>query len=258
MAWRWPGDKPLSGPMMVRLPTHTCVTRPQWVKEARSHKSWTGFTWWRHQMETFSALLAICVGNSLVTGEFPAQRPVTRSFEVFFDLRLNKRLSKQRWGWWFETPSRPLCRQSNEPVIGAMLPLNVLNHFGSYIYIYIHIYISDSTVSSHWIWPPPGRSDWIIPSFRILDYVLHVEHVSCVITNCGQHQWVIPSPALYVLPEENITRKLLSLSWDLFFKNLSFRVQVLLSLETPEVVMVTLHCALPPPPLPPMTTMLTS
>ena len=31
MAWRRPGDKPLSEPMMVRLPTHTCVTRPQWV-----------------------------------------------------------------------------------------------------------------------------------------------------------------------------------------------------------------------------------
>ena len=32
MAWRRPGDKPLSGPMMLRLPTHICVTRPQWVK----------------------------------------------------------------------------------------------------------------------------------------------------------------------------------------------------------------------------------
>ena len=42
-------------------------------------------------METFSVFLAICVGNSPVTGEFPAQRPVTRSFDVFFDLRLNKR-----------------------------------------------------------------------------------------------------------------------------------------------------------------------
>ena len=50
--------------------------------------------WWRHQMETSSALLAICAGNSPVTGEFPAQRPVTRSFDVFLDLRLNKRLSK--------------------------------------------------------------------------------------------------------------------------------------------------------------------
>ena len=44
-------------------------------------------------METFSALLALCVGNSPVTGEFPAQRPVTRSFDVFFDLRLNQQLS---------------------------------------------------------------------------------------------------------------------------------------------------------------------
>ena len=40
-------------------------------------------------METFSTLLAICAGNSPGTGEFPAQRPVARSFDVFFDLRLN-------------------------------------------------------------------------------------------------------------------------------------------------------------------------
>ena len=46
-----------------------------------------------------SALLALCAGNSQVTGEFPTQRPVMRSFDVFFDLRLNKRLNKQRQGW---------------------------------------------------------------------------------------------------------------------------------------------------------------
>ena len=46
-------------------------------------------------------------------GEFPTQRPVTRSFDVLFDLRLNKRLSKQPWGWWFETPSWSLWRQRN-------------------------------------------------------------------------------------------------------------------------------------------------
>ena len=45
-------------------------------------------------METFSALLAPWAGISTATGEFPAQRSVTRSFDVFFDLRLNKRLSK--------------------------------------------------------------------------------------------------------------------------------------------------------------------
>ena len=70
-------------------------------------------SWWRHQMETFSALLALCAGNSPITGEFPEQRPVTLSFDVFFDLRLNKRLSKQSRGWWFETPSHPLWRHFN-------------------------------------------------------------------------------------------------------------------------------------------------
>ena len=46
-------------------------------------------------------------------GEFPTQRPVTRTFDVFFDLRLNKRLSKQAWGWWFETLSWSLWRHCN-------------------------------------------------------------------------------------------------------------------------------------------------
>ena len=56
--------------------------------------------WWRHQMETFSASLVHCAGNSPV-----AQRPVKPSFDILFDLHPNKRLSKQSWGWWFETPS---------------------------------------------------------------------------------------------------------------------------------------------------------
>ena len=67
-------------------------------------------SWWRHQMETFSALLAICAGNSPVTGEFPA----TRNFDVFFDLRLNKWLNKQSWGGCAETPSSPLWRHCND------------------------------------------------------------------------------------------------------------------------------------------------
>ena len=84
------------------------VTRPQWVNWYRGNRiiapvpvnqHWRigiwKITWWRHQMETFSAILDLCAGNSPVTGEFPAHGPVTRSFDVFFDLRLNKRLSKQ-------------------------------------------------------------------------------------------------------------------------------------------------------------------
>ena len=67
-------------------------------------------SWWRHQMEAFSALLNLCVGNSPVTGEFPSHRPVTRSFDVFFYLCLSKWWIKQSWDWWFETPSRSLWR----------------------------------------------------------------------------------------------------------------------------------------------------
>ena len=70
--------------------------------------------WSHHEMETFSALLVICAGNSLVTSEFPTNRPVTWSFHIFFDLLLNKWLSKQWWGWWFEMPSHPLWRYCEE------------------------------------------------------------------------------------------------------------------------------------------------
>ena len=65
---------------------------------------------WKH-FPRYSPFVRV---NSPVTGEFRAQRPMTRSVDVFFDLRLNKRLSKQSWGWWFETLSRPLCRHCNE------------------------------------------------------------------------------------------------------------------------------------------------
>ena len=70
-------------------------------------------------METFSALLALCAGNSPVTGEFPSQRPVTQSLNVLFDLCPNKRLSKQSWGWWFETTSRLLWRHCNFSFCGG-------------------------------------------------------------------------------------------------------------------------------------------
>ena len=65
---------------------------------------------WKHQS---SALLAICAGNSPVSGEFPAQRPVTRTFDVLFDLHLIKLLSRHSRVWWIETLSCPLWRQPN-------------------------------------------------------------------------------------------------------------------------------------------------
>ena len=75
------------------------------------------YTWWRHQMEIFFALPALCAGNSPVTGEPPSKRPVTRSLDLSYDLRLNKRLTKQSRRGCFETPSRPLWRHSKETFI---------------------------------------------------------------------------------------------------------------------------------------------
>ena len=83
-------------------------------------KSTTGKTWrawkrkptrWRHQMETFSALLAFCAGNSPMNSPHKGQ---WRGALIFFYLRLNKRLSKQSWRRSFETPSCALWRQYNE------------------------------------------------------------------------------------------------------------------------------------------------
>ena len=84
-----------------------------WVVQI-TRKPYVDMTCWRHQMETFSAWLAFCAEYSPVTGDFPAQGPVTQSFDTFIDLRLNNRLTKQSWGWWSETPSNSLWRHWNE------------------------------------------------------------------------------------------------------------------------------------------------
>ena len=131
MAWRRLGEMPLSGPELISHSTYCNI----WIRHNSRNALFTVFhsdhsisllvmkssvlapngparnpiptkqneayflTWWRHQMETFSALLALCAGNSPVPGELPSQRPVTWSFDVFFDQRLNKCLSKQSWDW---------------------------------------------------------------------------------------------------------------------------------------------------------------
>ena len=66
-------------------------------------------------------------GNSAVTGEFPAQRPAMRSFDVFFDIRLNKQLRKQWWDWWFETPSRPLWHHCIYVYLNKIHDIKIMN-----------------------------------------------------------------------------------------------------------------------------------
>ena len=99
-----------------RMASHCGIGKSSRIKEPSSQPQRLLTTWWRHQMETFSAVLALCAGNSPVPGEFPAQRPVTRSFYVSFDLCPNKWLSKQWWDWWFETLSCPSWQHCNDSV----------------------------------------------------------------------------------------------------------------------------------------------
>ena len=87
-------------------------------------------------------------------GEFPAQRPVTRSFDVSFDLRLNTRLSKQPWGWWFETLSWSLWRQCNVRDQTAIISLfsthNWIRDYRKHISIFPNIYpFNDYNIVHH-------------------------------------------------------------------------------------------------------------
>ena len=99
MAWRHSDSNPSSEPRVVSLLMHRCITQLQYMMTSSNGNIFriTGY---------------LC---GEFTKWFPCtKRPVTRSFDVFFDLRLNKRLRKQSWGWWFETLPCPLWRHSNE------------------------------------------------------------------------------------------------------------------------------------------------
>ena len=114
----WPGVVRVS--RITAPPTGNGLLRLGVYRPAGERGKWQRNLWWRHQVETFSALLALCEGsplvsgrNPLVTGGFPSQRPVMQSFDGFFDLCMNKQLSKQSRRRWFEMPSRALWCHCN-------------------------------------------------------------------------------------------------------------------------------------------------
>ena len=103
-------------------------------------------------------------------GEFPAQRPVTQSFEVSFDLHQNKRLTKQSWGWWFETLSHPLWRHRNgsRGAGGYEAPFfNVFNEISPFFFLqnsfetHSHEYDIHYKIGVCWFW---NNKDWEIDS----------------------------------------------------------------------------------------------
>ena len=135
--------------MRILILSQTSATAVcEWINNFNSnldiHANIT-WTWWHYQMETFSASLVFFAGNTPVTGEIPAQRPATRSFEVFFHLLLNKQLSKQPWGWWFETLLRPLWRHCNEAKWLKGATGNITRAFGASSLSELRIQWSDST-----------------------------------------------------------------------------------------------------------------
>ena len=150
-------------------------------------------SWWRHQMETFSALLAICAENSPV----PAQRPVTRSFEVFSELRLNKRLSKQSWGWWFETLSCSLWRHRNVRNSGKIDRVITAPHC-----INITFWQSEH-ISRRTIYKGPGHSQWddYLPLVR-QQPLWSTFGTSQVLLNSGVYQF--PDSCPLVIPDSKI------------------------------------------------------
>ena len=125
---------------MVIILTYIWISRPQWVKSGKNNVpvihilgikpariNSIPYMMTSSNGNIFRVTGPLC-GEFTGPGEFPAQRPVTRSFDVFFHLRLNKRLSKQPWGWWFETPGWSLWRHRNDPSLTHSAKMEALFH----------------------------------------------------------------------------------------------------------------------------------
>ena len=193
-----------------------CVWVP--VDFVHIQQGYCQLSWWRHQMETSSTLLAIFAGNSPVPGEFPAQRPVTWSFDVFFDLYPNKRWSKQSWGWWFKTLSRPLWRHSNG------FPGNMVKHCTDvtraswrlkspvtrlFVQVCVQSNINENNKTAHHysVWGEYHQVAWSAPS-HYLNQCLNI--INWTLRNIFRWQFDRNS---YVLIQENAFENVASAKW---------------------------------------------
>ena len=126
--------------------------------------------WWRHQMETFSTLLAFCAGNSLVNSEFLSQRPVTQSFDVFFDLRLYKWSSKQLRHRSLETHHT----HYEVIVMRGCVSMQQGHLFLQHISILPHLYWGFSVLSKLFMAPIQ------MPILRRFEQVIHAIPIWCI------------------------------------------------------------------------------
>ena len=98
-------------------------------------------------------------------GEFPAQRPVTQSFDVFFDLRLNKWLSKP-WGWWFETLSWSLWRHCDD----ALFCCGCMTSYSMIYMIHLPIFFLVAALTLEQSCDRPNASEVIVKELDKIDH----------------------------------------------------------------------------------------
>ena len=110
-------------------------------------------SWWRHQMEIFSALLDLYEGNPPVTGGFPSQRPVTRGFEGFF---------------YLSSPEQTVEQTIETPVIWGAIALIMTSLLCMYIYIYIYI---------SYIYAPPDPNQFDSKEDKALHFINHHRNI---------------------------------------------------------------------------------
>ena len=99
-------------------------------------------TWWRHQMEAFPRHWPFVRGIHRSPVNSPHKGQWRGALMLYFVLHLNKRLSKQSWGWWFETPSRPLWRHCNiAKETWKMMSIYIYIAIYMYMYMCMHMYM---------------------------------------------------------------------------------------------------------------------
>ena len=126
-------------------------------------------SWWRHQMETFSALLAICAGNSPVPSEIPAKGQWRGDSVFYLNLCLNKWLRKQSWCWWFETLSRQLWRNCNDAIINSTSVMGWSRWEGKSLFNEILTRRYDTICHRQ---PPLNWNNWTLPELLIAWFYL--------------------------------------------------------------------------------------
>ena len=137
-------------------------------------------------MEAFSTLLSLCAGNSPATVNSPHRGQWRGALMFFFDLRRNKRLSKQPWGWWFKTPSWSLWRQCIEQNV-----LLTLTSMCLYIYMHIDPYVLCISICRcicvifilfHWFHYLCPRRTWSLALYFVKHYCTKMLH--CYLFPC--------------------------------------------------------------------------